>query len=58
VHSAQDAERIERTLEDAGIPCHLACSHVRTVLGGFGAFSPVDVLVTAEHAPAARTLLS
>jgi hypothetical protein len=58
VHSAQDAERIERTLQDAGIPCHLACSHVRTVLGGFGAFSPVDVLVTAEHAPAARTLLS
>jgi hypothetical protein len=58
VHSAQDAERIERTLHDAGIPCHLACSHVRTVLGGFGAFSPVDVLVTAEHAPAARTLLS
>jgi hypothetical protein len=58
VHSAQDAERIERMLADAGIPCHLACSHVRTVLGGFGAFSPVDVLVTAEHAPAARTLLS
>jgi hypothetical protein len=58
VHSAQDAERIERTLHDAGIPCHLACSHVRTALGGFGAFSPVDVLVTAEHAPAARTLLS
>jgi hypothetical protein len=31
---------------------------VRTILGGFGAFAPVDILVTAEHAPAARTLLS
>jgi hypothetical protein len=58
VNSAQDAEHIERTLRDAGIPCHLASSHVRTILGGFGAFAPVDILVTAEHAPAARTLLS
>jgi hypothetical protein len=58
VHSAQDAERVERALRDAGIPCHLASAHVRTILGGFGAFAPVDMLVTAEHAPAARTLLS
>jgi hypothetical protein len=58
VHSAQRAELVERQLHDAGIPCHLAGAHVRTILGGFGAFAPIDVHVPTEHAPAARTLLS
>ena len=58
VHSVQRAELVERQLGDAGIPCHLAGAHVRTILGGFGAFAPIDVLVPTEHAPAAHTLLS
>lgn len=58
VHSAQRAELVERQLRDAGIPCHLASANVRTILGGFGAFAAIDVLVPTEHVPAARTLLS
>ncbi|MBV8761981.1 MAG: DUF2007 domain-containing protein [Deltaproteobacteria bacterium] len=58
VHSAQRAEAVERQLRDAGIPCHLASAHVRTILGGFGAFAAIDVLVPTEHVPAARTLLN
>ncbi len=58
VHSAQRAEAVERQLRDAGIPCHLAGAHLRTILGGFGAFAAIDVLVPTEHVPAARTLLS
>jgi len=58
VHSAQRAELVERRLRDAGIPCHLVGANVRTILGGFGAFAPIDVLVPPEHAPAARTRLS
>jgi len=57
VHSAQRAELVERQLRDAGIPCHLTGAHVRTILGGFGAFAPIEVLVPTEHAPAAHTLL-
>lgn len=57
VHSTQRAELVERQLRDAGIPCHLAGAHLRTILGGFGAFAPIDVLVPTEHVPAARTLL-
>ena len=58
VHSAQRAELVERQLRDAGIPCHLASANLRTILGGFGAFAAIDVLVPTEHVPAARTLLN
>ena len=58
VHSAQRAELVERQLRDAGIPCHVASANVRTILGGFGAFAAIDVLVPTEHVPAARTLLN
>ena len=58
VQSSHLAEQIERRLADAGIPSHLSGSHLRTILGGFGGFAPVNVLVPTEHAPAASTLLS
>jgi hypothetical protein len=58
VHQAQHADLVEIKLADAGIPCHLASSHLRTMLAFFGPWAPIDVLVPTEHAPAARTLLS
>jgi hypothetical protein len=58
VQSAQQAESLAQQLADAGIPCHLASSNLRTILGGFGAFAPVDVLVPVEHVTAARAQLS
>jgi hypothetical protein len=58
VQSAHLAEQLERRLADAGIPCHLSGSHLRAILGGFGGFAPVAVLVPTEHEAAARALLS
>lgn len=57
VHQPQHAELIARALGDAGIPCHLAASHLRTLLAWFGPFAPIDVLVPTEFVPSATTKL-
>lgn len=54
LHQIQYAGIIERTLVDAGIPCHLHASNLRTVLAFFGPFAPVIVLVPVELASEAR----
>jgi hypothetical protein len=51
---AQHAELVRRVLADAGIDCHLQSSHIRTLLGFFGPYVPIDVLVPAEAAEEAR----
>ena len=45
VRRIQRAGGVERVLADAGIPCHLHASHLRTLLAFFGPFAPVIVLV-------------
>ncbi|HEX3474748.1 MAG TPA: hypothetical protein VHT91_06885 [Kofleriaceae bacterium] len=54
LHQAQHAELVRRTLADAGIACHLAASHLRTLLAVFGPYAPIDVLVPAGSADEAR----
>jgi hypothetical protein len=54
LHQPHHAELVRRTLADAGIPCHLASSHLRTLLAVFGPYAPIDVLVPAGSADEAR----
>jgi hypothetical protein len=54
LHQVQYAGVVERTLIDAGIPCHLHASHLRTLLAFFGPFAPVIVLVPVDLAAEAR----
>jgi len=54
LHQAQHAELVRRVLGDAGIECHLQASHLRTLLGFFGPFAPIDVLVPPAAAAEAR----
>jgi hypothetical protein len=54
LHQAQHAELVRRVLTDAGIACHLQSSHLRTLLGFFGPFVPIDVLVPAGSVDDAR----
>ena len=54
IHQIQYAAVIERVLGDAGIPCHLHASNLRTLLAFFGPWAPVFVLVPADQADAAR----
>lgn len=58
IHSAQRIDLIDRQLRDGGIACHFSGANLRTILGGFGPFAPIDVLVPREHEAAARALLS
>jgi SecY len=53
----QHAELVRRVLTDAGIDCHLQSSHVRTLLGFFGPYVPIDVLVPAAAAEEAHNKL-
>jgi hypothetical protein len=57
LHQAQYADLVVRALDDAGIPCHLSSANLNTLLAFFGPFAPIDVWVSAEHAPAARERL-
>jgi hypothetical protein len=54
LHQAQHAELVRRVLGDAGIECHLQASHLRTLLGFFGPFAPIDVLVPPGAVDEAR----
>jgi preprotein translocase subunit SecY len=54
LHQAQHAELVCAVLADAGIECHLAASHLRALLAWFGPYAPIDVLVPAASADAAR----
>jgi hypothetical protein len=54
LHQPHHAELVRRTLADAGIACHLAASHLRTLLAVFGPHVPIDVLVPAGSVDAAR----
>jgi len=54
LYQAQHAELVRQVLTDAGIECHLASSHLRTLLGGFGPHVPIDVLVPVAAADASR----
>jgi hypothetical protein len=54
LHQAQHAELVRRVLADAGIPCHLVASHLRTLLAVFGPYAPIDVLVPAGSVDDAR----
>lgn len=54
LHQAQHAELVRRVLWNAGIDCHLRSCHLRALLGWFGPFVPIDVLVAAKDAAAAR----
>lgn len=58
LHSAQHVDVAERALAGAGIPAHFTATHSRTLLAFFGPFVAIDVLVSVEHAPAARQLLA
>jgi hypothetical protein len=57
LHQIQHAAVVERVLADAGIPCHLHASHLRSLLAFFGPYAPVIVLVPEPHAAEARLLL-
>lgn len=54
LHQPQHAELVRRVLWNAGIDCHLQSSHLRTLLGWFGPYAPIDVLVAAKDAESAR----
>lgn len=54
MHHVQRAELVAQDLAQAGIPCHLASSNLRTLLAFFGPFAPIDVLVPPAQLPAAR----
>jgi hypothetical protein len=54
LHQPLHAELVRCALADAGIACHLQASHLRTLLAFFGPFAPIDVLVPAAAAAAAR----
>jgi hypothetical protein len=54
LQQAQHADLVAHDLASAGIPCHLASSNLRTLFAFFAPFVPIDVLVPAEHVPAAR----
>jgi hypothetical protein len=54
LQQAQHADLVAHDLSLAGIPCHLASSNLRTLFAFFAPFVPIDVLVPAEHVPAAR----
>jgi hypothetical protein len=55
LHQIQYAGVVERVLADAGIPCHIHASALRTLLVFFGPFAPAIVMVPEEHAAAARS---
>jgi preprotein translocase subunit SecD len=57
LHQIQHAGVVERVLADAGIPCHLHASNLRTLLAFFGPWAPVIVLVPEPHAAEARQKL-
>ena len=57
LHQIQRAGAIERTLAEAGIPCHVHASHLRTLLAFFGPFAPAIVWVPEVHAIEARAKL-
>jgi hypothetical protein len=58
LQQAQHADLVAHDLESAGIPCHLASSNLRTLFAFFAPFVPIDVLVPAEHVPAARVRIA
>jgi hypothetical protein len=58
LHQIQHAGSVERVLADAGIPCHLHASHLRTLAAFFGPWAPVIVLVPEAQAAEARQLLT
>lgn len=51
---AQHADLVGDDFASADIPCHLTSTNLRTLLAFFGPFAPIDVLVPAAHAAAAR----
>jgi hypothetical protein len=57
IRCVQHAGVIERALEAAAIPYHLRASRLRTLLGSFGSFAPVEVIVATEHEAAAREVI-
>ena len=54
LHQIQYAGVIERVLGDAGIPCHLHASHLRTLLAFFGPFAPAIIMVPEQFGETAR----
>jgi hypothetical protein len=58
LHAPHFADAAEDALAAQGIPCHMASSHLRTLLSFFGPFVPIDVLVPVEHHAAASNLLA
>jgi hypothetical protein len=55
---AQHADLVAHDLASAGIPCVLASANLRTLFAFFAPFVPIDVLVPAEHVPAARVRIA
>lgn len=58
LQQAQHADLVAHDLASAGIPFHLASSNLRTLFAFFAPFVPIDVLVPAEHVPAARVRIA
>ncbi len=58
LQQAQHADLVAHDLASAGIPYHLASSNLRTLFAFFAPFVPIDVLVPAEHVPAARVRIA
>ncbi len=54
LHQIQYAGVVEQVLSDAGIPCHIHASNLRTLLAFFGPFAPAIVLVPEDRAMEAR----
>ncbi|HEX7842288.1 MAG TPA: hypothetical protein VF469_32675 [Kofleriaceae bacterium] len=54
----QHAEIVAAVLREAAIPFHLKGGHLRALLAFFGPYVPIDVMVPAEHADAARSKIA
>jgi hypothetical protein len=57
LHQIQLAGVVEHALAEAGIPCHIHASHLRTLFAFFGPWAPAVVLVPEAHAEDARRRL-
>jgi hypothetical protein len=57
LHQIQVQGVVEHVLAEAGIPCHIRASNLRTLFAFFGPWAPAIVLVPEAHAADARRRL-
>jgi hypothetical protein len=57
LHQIQLADLVEQALAEAGIPCHIEASNLRTLFAFFGPWAPAIVRVPEAHAEDARARL-